>query len=93
MEHQVTLRNSRVAVAWRWIMASLMMGLVSASRVDACAVCFGKSDDPIVQGVEASVLFMVVLTYLLIMGGAVVFFVLRHRSRQKQRRASAPTTS
>lgn len=93
MEHAGTVGMRRVSTTWWWILASLSMGLATTSRVYACAVCFGNSDDPIVQGVEMSVLFMIVLTYLLIMGGAVAFFVLRHRSRQKQRRASALTNS
>lgn len=62
---------------WLWAPSSL-----------ACAVCFGKSDSPIVQGVEVSVLFMVGLTYLLIIGGVVSFLLLRRRARRRAESAS-----
>ncbi len=51
----------------------------------ACAVCFGNSDAPIVKGVEVSVLFMVGVTYFLIVGGVVSFLLLRRRALRQEK--------
>lgn len=63
--------------------------LVTAEPALACAVCYGASDDPIVHGAELSVLFLGVLTYLLIGGGALA--VVLHR-RKLARRSPAEET-
>jgi hypothetical protein len=47
-----------------------------------CPICFGESDAPIVKGVEMSVLFMVGVTYFLILGGGATFLLLRRRARR-----------
>lgn len=63
---------------------------VVAPPASACTVCFGNSDSPIVQGVEVSVLFMVGVTYFLLVGGVVTFLLLRRRAlRQGQRQADS----
>ncbi len=56
--------------------------LAVAANALACAVCFGDSNDPIVKGAEASVLFMVGVTYFLLGGGVTTFFLLRRRARR-----------
>ena len=49
-----------------------------------CPVCFGDSDEQILKGVEMSVLFMIGLTYLLLLGSAVlIFFVYRRHLRRR----------
>ena len=53
-----------------------------ATGAFGCTVCFGESDHPIVKGAEASVLFMVAVTYLLLASGVVSFFLLRRRARR-----------
>lgn len=53
-----------------------------ATSAFACPVCFGDSDDPIVKGVEASVLFMVGVTYFLLGGGVITFILLRRRAKR-----------
>jgi len=51
-----------------------------AAPAFGCPVCFGETDSPMVHGVQASVLFMVAVTYVLIVSGVVTFFVLRRRA-------------
>lgn len=71
----------KTAARTLWVVA-----LVFCSRIaQACPVCFGETDSPIVQGIEASVLFMVGVTYCLILGGAALFIVLRRRARRMER--------
>lgn len=60
--------------------ACAMLGL--ASSAFGCTVCFGESDHPIVKGAEASVMFMVGVTYTVLGGGVVSFFLLRRRARR-----------
>ena len=45
-----------------------------------CPVCFGESDAPIVKGVEMSVLFLVIVTYGLLVSGVVLVVLLRRRA-------------
>ncbi len=56
--------------------------VVSASQAFGCPVCYGESDDQIIRGAELSVLFMVGITYTILMGGgALSFFLYRRRVR------------
>lgn len=55
--------------------------LLWATPAGACAVCYGDSDSQMVQGLEASVLFMVGVTYFVILGGVATFVLLRRRAR------------
>ncbi|MEM7581862.1 MAG: hypothetical protein AAF560_00660 [Acidobacteriota bacterium] len=64
--------------------------LLWAPQAAACTVCFGASDAPIARGLEASVAFLVALTYLLLVGGVVAFLLLRRRA---QRLAELQTAS
>lgn len=63
------------------VLASLAM-LALASSAFGCTVCFGDSDAPIVKGLEASVLFLVAVTYTLLFGGVTTFILLRRRARR-----------
>lgn len=56
--------------------------LAGAAGAFGCPVCFGESDDPIVKGAQASVLFMVGVTYFLLGGGVTTVFLLRRRARR-----------
>lgn len=56
--------------------------LAFATSAFGCTVCFGESDHPIVKGAEASVLFMVGVTYTLLGSGVAAFFLLRRRARR-----------
>jgi hypothetical protein len=56
----------------------LFLGLAAPSF--GCPVCFGATDSPMVNGVQASVLFMIAMTYTVIVGGGVTFFFLRRRA-------------
>jgi heme/copper-type cytochrome/quinol oxidase subunit 2 len=56
---------------------------VSAVPVFACPVCFGESDSPIARAADLSVLFMMIVTYAVIVGGIAAFFVIRVRARRR----------
>ena len=49
-----------------------------------CPVCYGESDDEILRGAELSVLFMVGLTYALLVGGGVLSFFLYRRHLRRR---------
>ncbi len=66
-------------VIWGVLIAAL---LALAAESLGCPVCFGDSDDPIIKGLESSILFMVGITYTLILGGIATFILLRRRSRR-----------
>jgi hypothetical protein len=57
------------------------------SLVLACGVCFGNSDSDMAHGVRLSVLFLLVLTYLVIGGGVAAFFYSRRRAMAGDRLA------
>ena len=56
--------------------------LAGATSAFGCTVCFGETDHPIVKGAEASVLFMMFITYMTLGSGVVGFFLLRRRARR-----------
>ena len=66
----------------------LILGLLTvallgvAANAFGCTVCFGDSDHPIVKGLEASVIFLVAVTYSLLGGGVTTAFLLRRRARK-----------
>ncbi len=66
------------------IALTLVLLAVAASS-QACPVCFGNSDAPVVKGVEASVIFLGVLTYLLILSGGISFVLIRRRALRLQK--------
>lgn len=51
----------------------------------ACEVCYGKAESPVIDGMNMSVLFMLATTYVLIVGMAGGFFMLRHKALVKKR--------
>lgn len=67
----------------RFVLLLAGAAFLKAPDALACPVCYGASDDEILKGAELSVLFMVGITYALLMGGAVLAVVLyRRRLRQ-----------
>jgi hypothetical protein len=56
--------------------------LPAASR--ACAVCYGSAESSVLHGTRLSIVFLLVLTYLLLGGGIVGFLLLRRRAGQQQ---------
>ena len=71
------------------ILLSLSLALAFyASTSWACPVCFGDVDHPIIEGLEASILFLVGVTYFVILSGVAAFLLLRRRAR---RLAAHPT--
>ena len=75
----------------RLIIATAAIAMLAcAGSALGCTVCFGESDHPIVKGAEASVLFMVGVTYMLLGGGVASVILLRRRAK---RLAEQTTTS
>jgi hypothetical protein len=55
----------------------------------ACGVCFGASSSDMARGVRLSVLFLLVLTYLVIGGGVAAFLFSRRRAMAADRLAQS----
>jgi len=72
-------------------LAALVMLSLTANAF-ACSVCFGDSDHPIVKGLEASVIFLVGITYSLLGGGVATFFLLRRRAKRLAELQTASAT-
>jgi hypothetical protein len=53
-----------------------------ASASHACPVCFGDVDHPIVEGLQASILFLIGVTYFVILSGVAAFLLLRRRANR-----------
>jgi hypothetical protein len=72
--------------------AAVAVVMSSASPVWACSVCYGDKDSAMVQGAGAGVLFMLLLTYALLVFGfggmAALWFV-----RSRRLRRDDPATS
>ncbi len=68
-----------------WFLLAVFLVIVTgAPDALGCPACYGDSDEQILKGVEMSVLFMIGLTYLLLMGSAVlIFFVYRRHLRRR----------
>ncbi len=60
----------------------LIAAHLTSPMLQACEVCYGAADSPIIDGMNMSIIFMLVLTYILIIGIAVCFFMMRRRSLQ-----------
>ena len=73
------MRRYRSLVLWLAAIALLSW----TANAFGCTVCFGDSDDPIVKGLEASVLFLIGVTYFLIIGGLTTFILLRRRAKRQ----------
>lgn len=68
----------------RTIQISLSAALMSSLAImpaDACPVCWGASDDPLVKGTSAGVIVLGVLVYTLLLGfvGFGILFFIRSR--------------
>ena len=48
----------------------------------ACSVCWGNAQDPVVHGTKLSIVFLLVLTYLLLGGGVGMMVMVRRRARK-----------
>lgn len=55
----------------------------------ACAVCFGDSDSPMAKAADMSMLFMIIVTYFVIVGGFATVVALRIRARRRALEAQA----
>lgn len=61
-----------------------VLAALAAAPAWACATCFGATDSPMAQGVDLSILFMLVVTYGVIGGGVAAFLALRIRARRNK---------
>lgn len=79
-------RNRRTARTGRGALLLLLLtfALAWAAEAAACPVCFGETDDPVVDGVRWSVIFLGGLVYLVLGGGVAMFIVLRRRAQRLQ---------
>ena len=55
---------------------------LSAAPVAACAVCYGAAEDPMIEGTQLAIVFMLGLTYAVVGGGVAVALVLRKNARK-----------
>jgi membrane protein implicated in regulation of membrane protease activity len=79
----------------RCLALGLAAAILAAVVVPAwgCPVCFGESDAPIVKGVEMSVLFLVIVTYGLLISGVAMVVFLRRRARRMTEDQQSQTNS
>ncbi len=70
--------------------AAALAAAVAAAPAFACPVCYGETDSPFAKAADLSVLFMMIVTYAVIVGGLVAFFVLRVRARRRALDAARP---
>lgn len=57
----------------------------------ACSVCWGTAQDPVIHGTKLSIVFLLVLVYLLLGGGVGMVFMARRRARQLQLQSELET--
>lgn len=63
-------------------LAVLTVGLFfSLEQVLACSVCYGAASSSVIDGMNLSILFMLVLTYSILTGFLLFFLYLRKRAR------------
>lgn len=58
------------------------LGLLFTSNAWACEVCYGAADSPMLEGMSASILFLLTTTYFVIVGIGLTFFISRRRAKQ-----------
>lgn len=70
-----------------------VVAVLAAAPAWACPVCFGETDSPMAHAAELSILFMVIVTYVVIVGGFAVFLALRVKARRNRTLTNAAATS
>jgi hypothetical protein len=70
----------------RFILMSLLLGVLSAAPAAACDVCYGaaSSSSPLVSGARLGVFLLLGVTMAVLGGFAKFFFYLRNRARQAE---------
>ncbi len=86
MFNRVIESSGRPLIMPRRVLAAVAIAagmLLAAADASACSVCQGNPDSNLVKGAEAGVLFMVLVTYGLLMGMAAlcVSWFVRQRRR------------
>lgn len=60
-----------------------VLALLAAEAASACPVCYGETDSPMAAAADASILFMAILTYGLILSAGVGFVLIRRRALRR----------
>lgn len=71
---------SRLAAGWLPALVAAGAAAWLPSAAHACAVCYGAAESPVITGTRLSIVFLLVLTYLLLGGGIAGFVLLRRRA-------------
>jgi hypothetical protein len=81
----------------RWRAAGVALaaagGALLPATARACAVCYGRAEAPVLEGTRLSVVFLLVLTYLLLGGGVAGFLLRRRRAVERQNSIRTASTS
>jgi heme/copper-type cytochrome/quinol oxidase subunit 2 len=64
----------------QWLLVMVLI-LASQSSVNACPVCYGATDSPMADGVNAAILVLIGITGSVLSGFVAFFVYLRKRSR------------
>lgn len=67
-------------VTVRWIGTLVLLAFFGGTAF-GCPVCYGAADSKILDGLNASIIFLLALTYVLVGGFIAFFIVLRYRNR------------
>lgn len=59
----------------------LVISILAAPEVVACPVCYGASDSPMADGVNAAILFLLGVTGTVLSGFVALFLYLRRRAK------------
>lgn len=81
-------RRSLPNVVCGW---AIVFGLLAAGSADACPVCYGETDSPMAAAADASILFMAILTYGLIISAGVAFVLIRRQALRRNHQARSET--
>lgn len=60
-------------------MATLMVSMVSSPKAQACAACFGQSDDPMAHGMNAGIFSLLAVVGVVLLGffAFMIYLVMR----------------
>lgn len=63
--------------------------LLFTSNAWACEVCYGAAESPMLEGMSASIFFLLATTYFVIVGIGLTFFISRRRARHVRPEAAS----
>jgi hypothetical protein len=80
----------RLARGVRYGLFGLTGWLAGSSAAHACSVCFGPSDDPMIEGTKLAIAFMLGMTYVVVGGGIALAVLHRRRCRRLMQTPEPP---